>query len=63
MSNEKGLPIILESVLVGIPLHYKYFKNDQCPVGKDCLFMHAQKKNRSTSPKGKGIGKSLKKKR
>ena len=47
---------MIESVIIAILRIFKYFKKETCQVGKDCPFIHSQKKNRSTGPQRKGKG-------
>ena len=39
------------------PPRCKEFKNEKCQMGKDCPFIHSQKKKRSTTPQRKEKGK------
>ena len=46
-TTEEEIVVMIENVIAGVPRH---FKKDKCQMGKDCPFIHPQKKKRSTSP-------------
>ena len=51
---KRKIVVMIESVIIGIS-RIANFKKAKCQLGMDCLFIHSQKKNRSTSLKGEKV--------